>query len=106
MTVVPHLAFPLRFRVDRFVSVEQGSQRHLEDQADVLLRTRPGTLEAAPDLGLRNLVATLGAVSPEILAVVLRHVGAAFGAVEDESRLAQRVRSVAVAIVTDTEQEA
>lgn len=99
--VTSHLAFPLRVVGGRFRSVEQGSPRHLQDQADVLLRTRPGTIEHAPELGLRDLVARVGPASPEILAAISRHVPGEFTAREDESELAARVRRVAVAVVRE-----
>ena len=101
----PHLAFPVRLRAGRFLAVEQDSRRHLEDRAEVLLRTRPGSLDADPELGLRELVARLGAASPEVLRVVSEHVSAQFTAAEDESLLAERVRGVAVALAHDEERE-
>lgn len=105
MTVIPHLAFPVRLRAGRFAAVEQDSRRHLEDRAEVLLRTRPGTLDATPELGLRDLVARLGAASPEVLRVVTESVSPQFAAVEDESLLAERVRGVAVELAQDEDQE-
>jgi hypothetical protein len=101
----PHLAFPVRVRAGRFLAVEQDSRRHLEDRAEVLLRTRLGTLDATPDLGLRDLVARVGPASPEVLRVVSEHVSAQFTATEDESRLAERVRGVAAALAQDEERE-
>lgn len=93
--VAPHLAFPLRVRAGRFLTVEQDSRRHREDQADVVLRTRPGTFDHAPDLGLRELVGSLEPVSPDILAAVTNAVDGDFDASAD---LATRTRNVAVAI--------
>lgn len=100
--VVPHLAFPLRFRAGRFLSVEQGSQRHLEDQADLLLRTRPGTLEPDPAFGLRDQVGRLGPVAPAVLGTLARTVDASFGAAEG---LPERVRDVAVAITNEDRED-
>lgn len=98
MPLVPHLSMPLRYRAGRFLSVEQGSRRHLEDQAEVVLRTRPGTLEADPTFGLRDLVSRAGAVTPEVLAALERHVGAAFTA---GGELPERTRNVVVSIVEE-----
>jgi len=98
-----HLALPLRFRAGRFLSVEQGSRRHLEDQAEVVLRTRPGTLEADPTFGLRNLVAESGMVGPEVLAALERLVPDAEWSVTGE--VPERVRELAVAIVQDDDTE-
>lgn len=102
--VSPHLALPLRLREGRFVSVDQGSTRHLQDQAEVVVRTRPGTLEDDPEFGLRNLVATLGPVAPEVLAAVHRAVPARFAADEDETALAERVRSVALDLAAEDQE--
>lgn len=98
MNVAAHLSFPLRFRAGRFLAVEQGSRRHLEDQAELLLRTRPGTLEPDPTFGLRDQAGTLGPVAPEVLGTLARTVDASFGASEG---LPQRVRDVAVAITEE-----
>lgn len=103
--MTPHLAFPVRMRAGRFLAVEQDSRRHLEDRADALLRTRPGSLDATPELGLRELVARIGPASPEVLRVVTDHISAQFAAAEDESRLAERVRGVALALAADEERE-
>jgi hypothetical protein len=95
--LTPHLAMPLRYRAGRFVAVEQGSERHLEDQAEVLVRTRPGMLEASPDVGLRDLAGKLGPVAPELLAALAR-IDARFGAAES---LPGRVRDVVVEIAEE-----
>jgi hypothetical protein len=96
--VTAHLAFPLRFRAGRFLSVEQGSRRHLEDQAELLLRTRPGTLEADPSCGLRDLAGTLGPTAPEVLAALERNVAADFTATEGAL---ERVRDVVAGIAVE-----
>lgn len=101
MNANPHLAFPLRFRVDRFLAVDERSRRHLEDQAEVLVRTRPGTLEAAPSFGLRNLAGTLGPVAPDVLAAVERTVPGLPAVTEG---LPTRVRDVVVDVM-DTDAE-
>lgn len=98
MPDVPHFALPLRLRAGRFLAVEQGSRRHLEDQAEVVIRTRPGTLEADPAFGVRDLVATAGPVGPELVAVLERDVDAGFAA---GGELPERVRDVAVSIVEE-----
>lgn len=97
----PHLAFPLRLRAGRFLAVDQGSRRHLEDQAEVLLRTRPNTLDADPTFGVRDLVASTGLVGPEVHAALERDVGA-FDVAEG---LPERVRNVAVAISQDDRED-
>lgn len=104
MIVTPHLGFPLRrTAAGAFVAVEQRSARHLQDQADVLVRTRPGSQDATPELGLRELVARLGPAAPEVLAAIGEHVQANFLAEEDASALAERVRNVAVQLVQEEE---
>lgn len=98
--VTPHLAFPLRVVRGRFLTVEQGSRRHREDQAEVVLRTRPGTLDHDPDFGLRELVGRLGPVAPALVAAIEREVpGSGFEA--QEGALAGRVRNVALAITAE-----
>lgn len=92
--VSPHLAFPVRFRGSGFVTVEQDSARHLQDQAEVVLRTRPGMHDAMPELGLRDLAARLDPAAPQVLAALAGHVDARFFAEEDESALEDRVRTV------------
>lgn len=92
--VTPHAAMPLRFRGGAFVTVEQGSPRHLQDQAEVIIRTRPGVHEAMPDLGLRDLAGRLKPAAPEVLAALAGHIDGRFMADEDESMLAERVRNV------------
>jgi hypothetical protein len=100
--VAPHLALPLTVVNGRFQAVEQSSPRHLQDQAEVVCRTRPGTLEADPDMGLRELVARLGPAAPEVLDAVTQYVpDARFRATEDESLLAERIRSVALELETE-----
>lgn len=101
--VTPHLAFPLRFRAGRFVTVEQDAPRHLQDQADVVLRTRPGTHEAMPDVGLRDLVARLAPAAPEVIAALSDHVDARFITEEDESELEDRVRRVTVELAQESQ---
>lgn len=80
----------------RFVSVEQGSARHLQDQAEVTLRTRPGMLEDDPSFGLRDLAATLGPASPEVIAALDEFVDTRFLVDEDQDALLTRVRIVTV----------
>jgi hypothetical protein len=92
--VTPHLAFPVRFRGTGFVTVEQDAPRHFQDQADVVCRTRPGMHDGMPELGLRDLVARLAPAAPEVIAALSEHVDARFTAEEDESALADRVRTV------------
>jgi hypothetical protein len=94
--VSPHLAFPLRVIGGRAVTVEQGSPRHLQDQAEVVLRTHPGTFDHAPDLGLRDLVATSDPVAPVVLKALEASVPGLFTVTEDTSQLEQRVRRVSV----------
>lgn len=96
--VAPHLAFPLRVRAGRFLTVEQDSPRHVQDQAEVVLRTRPQTFEHDPDFGLRDLVARTGPAAPPILEALRRVIGADFDAVEDTSELADRIRRVVVSL--------
>lgn len=100
--VTPVLAFPLRVRAGRFLTREQDSRGHREDQAEVLIRTRPGMLDHDPRVGLRDLVARTSPAAPEVLDAVRRHVGEGFTATEDESQLAQRVRRVTLEL-TDQE---
>lgn len=102
--VAPHLAFPLRFRAGRFLTVDQDSQRHREDQAEVVLRTRPGDFEHDPELGLRELVGRTAPAAPEVLAAVSRVVDASFDVREDVDDLRPRVRDVSIA-VRDEDQE-
>lgn len=90
----PHFAFPLRFRAGRFLAVEQDSQRHFEDQADVLVRTRPGTFDHDPDFGLRNLLGDIDALAPTVLKALERSVPAEFEV--SEAGVAERVRDVAI----------
>lgn len=92
--VTPHPAFPLRVRAGAFVTVEQGSPRHLQDQAEVILRTRPGTHEAMPELGLRELAGRLAPAAPEVIAALSEHVDGRFLTEEDETDLAEHVRRV------------
>lgn len=101
--VTPHLAFPLRFRGGAFVAVEQDSRRHLQDQADVILRTRPGTHEAMPEVGLRDLVGRLTPAAPEVIAALSEHVDARFLTEEDETHLADHVRRVAVELEQESQ---
>lgn len=96
MDLAPHLAFPLRVVGGRPVTVEQGSPRHLQDQAEVVLRTYPGLIDHAPDLGLRDLVARVAPAAPEVLRALGAHVPGLFDAIEDETELANRVRRVSV----------
>lgn len=98
----PALAFPVRFRAGRFLAVEQGSDRHLEDRAEVLLRTRRGSLDATPDLGIRELVGTLGPVAPEVLGALAREVSERFAVAEG---LPTRVRDVAVALHAEAQED-
>jgi hypothetical protein len=102
MADVPHFALPIRLRAGRFLATEQGSRRHLEDQAEVVLRTRPGTLEADPTFGLRDLVGRAGAVTPEVLAALERYVGADF---EATGETLERLRRIGVSIVQEDEGE-
>lgn len=103
MDVTPHAAFPLRVRGGAFVTVDQDSPRHLQDQADVVLRTRPGTHEAMPELGLRELAGRLAPAAPEVIAALSEHVDARFMAEEDEDELAERVRRVQLELAEDAE---
>jgi hypothetical protein len=93
----PHAAFPLRFRAGRFLTVEEGSPRHLQDQAEVAVRTRPETLDHAPEFGLRDLVGTLGPASPQVAAALERWVPGALRTTEDREALLTRMRNVFVA---------
>lgn len=95
--VAPHLAFPIRVRAGRFLAVEQDTRRHREDQADVVLRTRPRTFDHDPELGLRDLVGELGPVAPPLLAAVADVVDGRFTA-REATELQGRVRNVAVAL--------
>lgn len=101
MDTTPHLAFPLRVRSGRFLTVEQDSREHLETQAELVLRTRPGSLEAQPKLGMRDLVARLSPASPEILTALTRFVDTDFMAGEDESALAEHVRTVSIEVARE-----
>ena len=95
-----HLAFPLRLRGGAFQAVEQDSDRHRQDQAEVVLRTAPGTFEHDPSFGLRSLLGTLGPTSPVLLETVTQYVA---GDVEvTEAGLGTRVRDVAVQIGEET----
>jgi hypothetical protein len=86
-------------RGGRFVVVEQDEPAHLVQCAEVMLRTSPGTFEATPDVGLRDLLFTTSPTAPVILEALRRFVPqGAFDAVEDESQLADRIRRVAVNI--------
>lgn len=96
MAVAPHLAFPLRVVGGRAVTVEQGSPRHLQDQAEVVLRTYPGTIDHAPTLGLRDLVARSAPAAPAVLAALAASVPGVFEASENTTELANRVRRVSV----------
>lgn len=91
----PHLSFPLRVRGGRFVAVEQDSRRHREDQAEVVLRTRPGTFDHDPALGLRDMLGESGPIDQTIVNAVTAVVDGDFEAVE-ASELRGRVRDVAV----------
>lgn len=96
--VTPHAAFPLRVRAGGFVTVEQDSRRHREDQAEVVCRTRPGMLDHDPAFGLRDLVARLAPGAPEVLAAVARQVDGQFNATEGTDDLLPRVRNIGLAI--------
>lgn len=100
--VTPHLAFPLLPVNGRFALVEQGSPRHVSDQAEIVLRTTPGDFVAMPQLGLRPLVARTAAAAPVVIQALEQAIpGQRFLAEEDLSQLAQRVRSVTVSILQE-----
>lgn len=101
----PHLAMPLRVRAGRFVTVEQGSQRHEEDRVDVLLRTRPGDFDHAEEAGLRHLVGATGPVLPEIVALAARTLGIDLDG-SDVQDIEARARNVAVSVRSQDNQEA
>lgn len=98
----PHLAFPLRFRGTAFETVDQDDPAHVQQCAEVILRTRPGTFEATPEVGLRDLVGTLSPVGPAVLDALERfEPRRRFMAEEDEAALAARVRRVMVDIARE-----
>ena len=101
--VTPHAAFPLRVIGGKLVTVEQGSPRHIQDQAEVIIRTRPGDLEATPELGLRSLLGSTEPAAPKILAALDRWLDRRFLAVEDETALAKRVRTVTLSLLEEEE---
>jgi hypothetical protein len=93
----PHIALPLMMVDGRFVATDQGSPRHCQDQAEFLCRTRPGTLEADPEFGLRNLVARLGPAAPAIDAALRDFVpDVAYLVTEDVAAVQSRVRNVSI----------
>lgn len=95
--VTPHLALPLQVMGGQFVAVAQGSPRHVQDQAELVARTRPGTFEADPDFGLLELVARLGPAAPAVEAALEEYVpDAQYLVGEDASRLAERIREVSI----------
>lgn len=93
----PHLAMPLQVRAGEFVATEQGSPRHCQDQAEVVVRTRPGALEADPGFGLRELVARIGPAAPEVDAALREFVpDVEFLVAEEAETVAARVRNVSI----------
>lgn len=97
MADIPHLAFPLRFNGATFTEVEQQSGEHLMQQAEIVVRTRPQTLEAQPEFGLRNLIGTSVPVGPPVVSALKRFIpDHEYAVLEDESLIAERIRQVAI----------
>ena len=94
----PALAYPLEVVAGRFRTVDGDSAAHVEVQAEIVLRTRPGDVEATPKMGLRDLIGTMGPIGPTILDALEESIpGAAFIAREDLEAVATRTRNALVA---------
>jgi hypothetical protein len=88
----PHLAFPIRFTGTSFDVVEQQSPEHVIQQAEVVVRTRPGMLEAQPTFGLPELAGRTEELAPILSSHLERFVPDARLLVEeDRSQLEQHL---------------
>ena len=102
MTDIPHLGFPLLFRDGTFSVVEQQSDAHLIQQAEVVVRTRPDTLEPQPEFGLRDLTGSIGPIEPEVRGALDTFIpDRRFVLDEDLSRIDERIFQVAIDLNRD-----
>lgn len=100
----PHFPATLQFRFGRWITVDQDSAAHASECAELVLRTPQGTMEFDAELGLADLVGTVGLVTPVIGAMLRRYVPQRdFLTQEGIDEVNERIRQVVVGLTGDDE---
>jgi phage baseplate assembly protein W len=69
----PCLAFPLRFVGTTFASVEPDEPAHVQQCAEIIIRTPQGAFEHDPELGMPDVVGLEDRVSPIVAGVLAEY---------------------------------